>query len=463
MAHPFKSLTGQTMAILLTGLMLFHLLSILIFTSEKLETVVLIDETRLLEKVASISRMLVDTPREYHEVMFTALNDAMPDVHFYHGEENSLASIVNRNEEGRRHLEALINRSQVRVLSVDSSTPHWDHEGGEWHRVWFMIETGIIRWMHGTAMDQEMRMVVVMPDGHQVIFTTQPAANHVPLFRHATLSVSIMGGAVLLFSWVAVRRMTSPLQQIVWATETFGRDIYATPLPEEGAVETRKMARAFNTMNRSIREFIEERTRMIAAISHDLRTPLTQLRLRLEFIHPEEERDKMVATVDEMDAMLSATLDFSKDTAEEVEARRRVNLTGLLATICDDLQDQGMDVTRNEWERLPYDCRPLAMKRALTNLIINAVRHGSAARVDLETTDGRVVIVVCDMGEGIPEKEWKNVFKPFYRLDAARSRPGSGLGLSVAHGVIHDHGGDIAFHRPAEGGFVVRVTLPWAG
>ncbi|MEO5348362.1 MAG: ATP-binding protein [Magnetococcus sp. YQC-3] len=461
MAHLFRSLAGQTMAILLVGLMLFHFLSILVFTSEKLETVVLTDETRLLEKVASISRMLVDTPREYHEVMIAALNDAMPDVHFYHGEENSPTPIVNGDEKARRRLETLINRAQVRVLAVNSTVPHWDHDGGEWHRLWFLVETGIIRWMHGTAMDQEMRMVVVMPDGHQVVFTTQPTTNHVPLFRHATLSVSLMGGAVLLFSWLAVRRMTSPLEQIVRATETFGRDIYAAPLPEEGAVETRKVARAFNAMKCSIREFVEERTRMIAAISHDLRTPLTQLRLRLEFFHPGEDREKMVASVDEMDAMLSATLDFSKNAAEEVEARRRVNLTGLLATICDDLQDQGMAITRNEWDRLPYDCRPLAMKRALTNLIVNAARHGERARVDLHAGDGCVVVDVYDPGEGIPESEWENVFKPFYRLDAARSRPGAGLGLSVARSVIRDHGGQIVFHRPEEGGFIVRVVLPW--
>ncbi|MEO5341593.1 MAG: ATP-binding protein [Magnetococcus sp. MYC-9] len=461
MGHPFKSLAGQTMAILLAGLMLFHLLSILVFTSEKLETVVLTDETRLLEKVASISRLLVDTPKEYHEVMIAALNDAMPDVHFQHGEGDDLSSIVNGDEEARRHLETLINRPQLRVVAVDSRAPHWDHEGGAWHRVWFMLETGIIRWMHGTAMDREMHVVVVMPDGHRVVFTTRPVANHVPLFRHATLSVSLMGGGVLFFSWLAVRRMTSPLEQVVRAAEGFGRDIYAAPLPEEGAVESRKVARAFNTMHRSIREFVEERTRMIAAISHDLRTPLTQLRLRLEFIQPEEERNGMVAIVDEMEAMLSATLAFAKDAADDVEARRWVNLSGLLATICDDLQDQGLDITRNAWDRLPCNLRPMAMKRALSNLVINAVRHGGAARVDLQAAQGWVVIQIGDPGEGIPDHEQENVFKPFYRLDAARSRPGAGLGLSVARAVLRDHGGDVAFHRPAEGGFVARVVLPW--
>ncbi|MBF0127910.1 MAG: hypothetical protein HQM02_11970 [Magnetococcales bacterium] len=460
MPRLFESLAGQTMAILLSGLMLFHLLSILIFTSEKLETMVLIDETHLLEKVASIARMLVDTPREYHEVMIAALNDAMPEVRFHHGDQNPAEVFAGGREDARSRLETLIDRPRVRVLTVDSSELLWNHDGGEWHRLWFMIETGIIRWMHGTAMDRELRMVVAMPDGHRVVFTTRPAANHVPLFGHATFSVSLMGGAVLLFSWVAVRRMTSPLERIVQAAEAFGRDLYAAPLAEAGAVESRKVARAFNAMNRSIREFVEERTRMIAAISHDLRTPLTQLRLRLEFIPPGEERAKMAVALDEMEAMVASTLSFAKDAAAEVEARRRVNLAGLLATLCDDLQDQGMEIERDEWERLPCHCRPLAMKRALTNLIVNATRHGGAARVVLEVVADRVVIEVRDPGEGIPENEWENVFKPFYRLDAARGQPGSGLGLSVAHAVIRDHGGEIAFHRPEEGGFGVRVTLP---
>ncbi|MBF0296574.1 MAG: HAMP domain-containing protein [Magnetococcales bacterium] len=462
MSHIFRSLVGQTMIILMAGLMLFHVLSILVFTSEKLETVLLTDEIRILEKVAAISRMFVDTPKEYHEVMIAALNAAMPDVQFRHGEYAPHAIPADSDEQIRNRLENLIDRPRVRVLFVESVALHWDHDGGAWHRMWFMVEAGIVRWMHGATMEQEMHMVVVMPDGHQVVFTTRPAANHVPLLRHATISVSLMGGAVLLFSWVAVRRLTTPLRQIVRATETFGRDLYAAPLPEEGTLETRKVARAFNAMNASIREFVEQRTRMIAAISHDLRTPLTQLRLRLEFIQPQEDRSRMAAIMDEMDAMLTATLAFSRDAAADTEARRRVNLAGLLATICDDLQDLGMEVSRQDWARLPYECRPSAMKRALTNILLNAVRHGGAAWVDLEAGNGQVLIEIRDPGDGIPAEEWENVFKPFYRLDAAATRQGAGLGLSVARSVIRDHGGEIAFQRPQDGGFVVRVMLPYA-
>ncbi|MBF0180018.1 MAG: HAMP domain-containing protein [Magnetococcales bacterium] len=420
------------MVVLMTGLMLFHFLSIQVFTSEKLETVLSTDQTRLLEKVAAISRMLADTSKEYHEVMIAALNDAMPDVRFRHGELDPDASLANRDEETRQRLETLIDRPGVRVLAA----------------------------VRDASMDREWHLVVVMPDDHQVVFTTHPAANQVPLLRHATISVSLMGGAVLLFSWLAVRHMTTPLRQIVRAAETFGRDLYAAPLPEEGSLETRKVAQAFNAMNASIREYVEERTRMIAAISHDLRTPLTRLRLRLEFVQPQADRNRMTAILDEMDAMLTATLAFARDAATETEARRRVNLAGLLATICDELQDQGLDVAREEWERLPYACRPLAMRRALTNLVLNAVRHGGAARVMLDTSGDGVAIEIRDPGEGIPQNEWENVFKPFYRLDAARSRQGAGLGLSVARSVIHDHGGRITFQHPEGGGFVVRVTLP---
>ncbi|MBF0440153.1 MAG: HAMP domain-containing protein [Magnetococcales bacterium] len=462
-----KSLAGRTIFILLIGLTFSHILSILVFTSEKLEGSVLTSKQQVLERMAAVVRLLLETPTSLHQSMVLAMNHNTLRFEVWHQPYAKEIWPTTDNDEDLRHqLETLIASNQVQVKAVATGEPNWNHTHGTIHRLLFAIEVAIIRLMHETVLDQELRALVALPNGQSVFLTTRPADNHVPLFRHATISVIIMTGAIFLFSLLIARHLTRPFARIVRAADAFGLDVYAAPLPETGADEIVTMARAFNRMNRRIREFVEERLRMIAAISHDLRTPLTQMKLMAEFVDNESTRERMIFILDEMEAMLASTLALAQD-ATFVEPKQRVNLSGLLSSICADLNDTGLLTTFDENQKKePYLCRPLAMKRALTNLIHNAVKFGGCAHVSLLRMDSSwLVIVILDQGAGIPESEWENVFKPFLRLEPSRSTEtgGVGLGLSIAASVIRDHGGMIRFSHPPDGGFAARVELPAEG
>ena len=232
-------------------------------------------------------------------------------------------------------------------------------------------------------------------------------------------------------------------------------------MPETGTSETRQAARAFNIMQARLRSLIENRTRMLAAISHDLRTPLTLLRLRAENVENPQERDKMLATIAEIDAMVGETLQFARDEAT-TELRRPTDIAALVQSIVDDMADAGMPVKMEPAEPVVYDCQPDALKRAIRNLLDNAVKYGKAANAAIQTTPKTIEIVIDDEGPGIPEQELSRVFDPFYRLEESRSREtgGVGLGLAIAQSILQAHHGEIALSNRPGGGLRARISLP---
>lgn len=290
-----------------------------------------------------------------------------------------------------------------------------------------------------------------------------PAPWRSPGFASAFIVMMLLGAVVIT---LAVRRLLVPVKTLAQAAEAFGRDVVnAKPLPETGPSEIVTAARAFNTMSARIRRFVEDRTFLLTAIGHDLRTPITRLKLRAEYMEDEEQRAKMLADLDEMEAMVAATLAFGKDITT-TESVARLDLASLLRTILDETADFNPDCAASlnyqGPQHLPMNARPLALKRALTNLIVNAVKYGDAARVTvLPPVKNNIVVEIEDNGPGIPEREMELVFEPFRRLETSRNREtgGSGLGLSIARNIIRAHGGDIILaNRPD--GFCVTVTLP---
>ncbi len=271
----------------------------------------------------------------------------------------------------------------------------------------------------------------------------------------------LMAIGVVLFSLWVIRRVTRPLRVFAAASDRLGKDVAAPPLEMEGPSELRQATAAFNEMQQRLRRLIENRTRMLAAISHDLRTPITLLRLRTEKVDDADEKAKMQATLDEMEAMVSSTLSFAREDAEH-EAPERVDLVALVGSICDDMTDTGYKVAFDTAGELIHECRPSALRRAVSNVIENAVKYGGGAEVELHQTDTGVEIVVEDDGPGIPEAEFEKVFSPFYRVEPSRGHAtgGIGLGLSVAQSVIDKHGGEIDLSNREEGGLRVRLTLP---
>jgi signal transduction histidine kinase len=273
--------------------------------------------------------------------------------------------------------------------------------------------------------------------------------------------MGIMAVIIVGVSILAVRRVTTPLASLAAAAERLGNDLNAVPMAETGTIETRQASRAFNTMQARLRSLIETRTRMLAAISHDLRTPLTLLRLRAENVENASEREKMLATIAEMDAMVATTLAFARDEAR-TEPRRRTDLTALLASTVDDMADTGLPVAMKPAEPLVCECQPAALKRALTNLLDNAVKYGKRAGAAIHSTPHAIEITIDDDGPGIPEAELARVFQPFYRVEGSRSREtgGIGLGLAIALSIVQGHGGQLTLSNRREGGLRAAVTLP---
>jgi signal transduction histidine kinase len=231
-------------------------------------------------------------------------------------------------------------------------------------------------------------------------------------------------------------------------------------MPEDGPREVRQAAAAFNRMQRRLRQFVLDRTRMLAAISHDLRTPLTRMRLRAEMVEDEEQRAKMLNDLHEMDEMIGATMAFAREENAE-EKSEPIDLSRLLTAVADDAVETGQPVTKAKIDPVTVRVRPRTIKRALVNIVDNAVRYGGGAAMGLVQSGEDAVIQIVDHGPGIPEAERDAVLRPFYRCEASRSRDtgGIGLGLSIASDAISAHGGRMILSETPGGGLTVEVRL----
>lgn len=293
---------------------------------------------------------------------------------------------------------------------------------------------------------------------------TPPAPRpwHSENFLWAFIAMSLCAAALILWG---VRRMTRPVAQLAAAAEALGRNVNAPPLPETGPSETAQAARAFNTMASRIRRFVDDRTQMLAAIGHDLRTPITRLRLRAEFLDDDEQRRKMLRDLAEMEAMIDATLAFARDDAAK-EPQIAFDLAALCQTVLDEASDAApeAEVVYAGPDRLPATGRPAALKRALSNLVGNALAYGGNARVVLEADAAQLRVRVEDDGPGIPPDQLEAAFQPFRRLEGSRNREtgGTGLGLTIARNILRAHGGDVVLRNRDGGGLSAVASLPIA-
>ncbi len=274
-------------------------------------------------------------------------------------------------------------------------------------------------------------------------------------------STTLMGLGVVLIAILMVRWLTRPLRVLGVAAKRSYSGAEPVEVALDGPREIRELALAFNDMQRRIKRLVDDRTQTLAAVSHDLKTPLTRLRLRAVELGPHSSAGDIEADLDEMEAMLDASLMFLK--GEQVdEPSRTIDLPALLQTIRDDLIDAGHDVSLSAPARLPFNGGHLPLKRAFTNLIWNAVRYGSRARMALIAEDEAVILTIDDDGPGIAANEIESVFAPFKRLDTSRNREtgGVGLGLTIARTVIRGHGGEVSLENRAGGGLRAIVRLP---
>ena len=274
---------------------------------------------------------------------------------------------------------------------------------------------------------------------------------------HLTLTLT----AVIAVSVIAVRLVTRPIQRLADAADAFGRNLDSPPLEETGPTETRLAAEAFNRMQARLQRLIVERSRALAAVSHDLRTPLTRMRLRAELVEDEALRGQINADIDDMQAMVESTLDYLRGLREN-EPIQTIDIEALLHSMAIDEQALGRPVVLGDIQSAPYLGRMTAIKRAVANLIDNAVKYGHEARISVEEDAAGLHIVVEDRGPGIPESDLVRVVEPYVRLETSRSRDtgGVGLGLAIARDAARLHGGDLILGNRAGGGLEARLNLP---
>ena len=313
-------------------------------------------------------------------------------------------------------------------------------------------------WAHGANV---LRTQVQLLDGRWARFDSDAPSVPEGLPWRLALTLAVLLIAVLALSYLAVRWVTRPLHVLAAAADELGRNLHRPPLPETGPLEIRQAAHAFNTMQSRLARFVEDRTRILTAMSHDLKTPITRMRLRAELLDDEETRGRFEADLDQMQSMVHETLDFMRGLGGG-EAAQAIDVDALLESVQADQQAMGREVQIEGGAQAPYVGVASLLRRCLANLIDNAVLYGGRARVEVDDTPTCLVVRVRDEGPGIPERELQNVFEPFYRLEASRNRAtgGTGLGLTIARNIAQTHGGDISLRNHPQGGLEAVLNLP---
>ncbi len=439
-------------ALLVVGLAVTHLLSSLFYTTDRETALLSAGGEHAIQWVATIgalSGILDDS--EWNRVIdsagteqrFVSVTDTplVPESTGYGWREAAL-----RRELARHVPEPRLNDYRISFVTPENAGAMRAYSG-----------------VQGEPAPENLIVVSLNLGGGKWLNIVSPVSPS-PAFFSARLGLSmlVMLAAVVFFSALLVRRMTAPLKQLSRAAEVLGTDVQAPAIPETGPEEVRRTAHAFNVMQNRIRRFVTDRTQMLGAIAHDLGTPITRLRLRAEFVEEDELRVKMLRDLDDMQQMVSSTLSFIREEAAS-EPSTTVDIGSLLERVCNDMADAGCDVALEDVPRWTLvECRPVALGRALANLLDNAVKYGKSARVSVTIEPDMIKILIDDIGPGIAKDSLEDVFQPFYRLEDSRNREtgGTGLGLSVARTIVRAHGGDICLHNRLQGGLCVEVRLP---
>jgi signal transduction histidine kinase len=427
---------GRTVLVLLSAVILVHLGSMVVYRESAVDAANTAQAIQLAERLASTTQAIAGRPASERDETAHRLSSAGLSLHW---SEQPLVDLAGDPDAGldalRDRLSVLIpgeNRSGIRIGYADRQPARKAHA------------------ILGS---------LPLADNSFVNFRVPLLANAAPMLHAALLSTSLMAGGIAVVAMLLMRSLVAPLRALAKAADAIGRGPGIT-VAERGPDEVRQVAQAFNAMQSRIGRLIADRTQALAAVSHDLRTPITRLRLRAGFIADRDSQAAMDADLDEMEAMIDATLAYLRGDVEP-EQPRATDLAALLVTLVDDAADAGRPASFTGPRHLDLPLRQLAMKRAFVNLIDNALTYGSVARVTLRDTDAAVVVQIDDDGPGIPNDDLERVFAPFERLDGSRnSRTGGvGLGLSIARQAIEREGGTVTLSNRVEGGLRAEVVI----
>ena len=474
-----RSLFSRMVLILLGGLVLAQLASLAIHWHERGELILRTGGMRQAQRIADIVRLLDPLAPPDRVRIVSVIDSPQLRVALSRTPLAPAASDPEQAERAKRFASVLrrfLGDERPLMVEVASAPRAWPPSGplgargpGPFPGPGRMEGPGM---MHGPgsvgpgAPFGGIAFVVQAPlqDGTLVTFDSRQPLESVNWPVRLLLSLGVLLVAVIALTLVAVRWVTRPLKTLAEAADQLGADIERPPLAEEGPLEVSRAARAFNTMQRRLVAFIRDRTRILAAMSHDLKTPITRLRLRAELLDDPELRAKFEKDLSEMESMVGATLDFMRG-VESREPRQPIDVMALLESLQADAAEVKGSVVIEGAAGQPYRGLAQALKRCLGNLIDNAVRYGKSAKVIVEDSPAMLTIRVRDEGPGVPESELERVFEPFHRLEGSRSRDtgGTGLGLGIARNIARAHGGDIFLRNLPSGGLEAVLTLPRTG
>lgn len=303
--------------------------------------------------------------------------------------------------------------------------------------------------------------LIQLPDASWLLFSSPERSWGLDIGTRIAIIIALGLIATVLVAWLATQQLAKPLQRFASAARRFGGDLRAPPIKVEGPDEIRQAIIAFNTMQAQIQHYISERTHMLASISHDLRAPLTRMRLRSEFMEDFDHQGKLIRDIEEMQSMINAALAFFREDTQP-EQSTAFDLSELLQTIIDDYRDQNIAIDFHGPAHLVYEGRPLGIKHVIVNLLENAEKYAQQPAITLSSDGYSVCIDVSDEGPGIPEASLQRVFDPFFRLETSRNREtgGVGLGLSAARAIVREQGGELTLSNRSSGGLQARVELP---
>lgn len=463
-----KSLFGRLMLVLASGLLAAQLVSALINVAERDRLLLTAGGMQQAQRIADVVRLLDSlAPAERRRIadvlevppLVLSLRDA-PGLAAEQGGPRAVMFVAMLRA-------SLGTERDVRVeAGPPGMPPRWAPGPGARQRMreWPPGMMGGVPAMMGPGGGPPgpvVRTEVQLRDGRWARFDTAlpPVSATLPWRLAATLAVLL--AAVLVLSYVAVRWVTRPLHVLADAAQALGRDINRPPLAEDGPREIRQAAQAFNTMQARLVRFIEHRTRIFAAMSHDLKTPITRMRLRADLLDDDDTRQRFESDLKEMETMVTHTLEFMRGMGSQ-EPRQEIDVAALLDSLQSDNEAMGRSVRIEGAADAPYAARVSLLRRCLSNLVDNAVLYGERATIQVEDAPACLTIRVLDEGPGIPAAELENVFEPFYRLERSRSREtgGTGLGLAIARNIARMHGGDIVLRNRSTRGLEAALTLP---
>lgn len=453
-----RSLRVQLVLLIIISLGVAQFVSLWLFADERSLAIRAALGFEAAGRAANVARLIEEAPADLRPSIIRAANS--PLVRFDLGTK-PLVQHSDHSDGGlvETRVRALLNDSYSRDIRVELHQiqgailplPNLSHEMTEMH----------LAMMRGELSAIEMNLSISIAGGQWLNVSTRFERPPIqwPLYSMLTFGLTAMALLVAV-SWFVMTGLLGPLRRLARASERLGLGEDIDALPERGPQEVRELTAGFNRMQDRLTRFVADRTRVLAALGHDLRSPLTAMRVHSEMVEEDETRESLVATVEEMQSMVEATLTFAKGLSGN-EPMQDVDLQSFLEALRGDMV---VPFVLSDGPEVTVRLRPNAIRRALRNVIENAVRYGGSATLGWISADGEIEISVTDRGPGIPTAELERVFDPFFRLEESRSLEtgGHGLGLSIARSILRAQGGEISLANHPDGGLIATIRLPVA-